>query len=51
MSRPPITPLDPDSPKGRETVARLTEVFARVRLAIAERKAAADAEQSGERAA
>jgi len=31
-------PLDPDSPRGRELAEQLTQVFAEVRLAIAERQ-------------
>lgn len=34
----PITPLDPNSPRGQETTERLSQVFAEIRLAIAERK-------------
>ncbi len=46
-----IVPLDPDSPKGRETAARLTDIFARVRLAIAERRTTVQQAPQGGRAA
>jgi hypothetical protein len=45
-----ITPLDPDSPKGREVAARASEALAAVMFSIRQRKAAAlaDAEQHRE---
>lgn len=30
-----VTPLDPDSPKGREVAERLTQVLAEIRLELA----------------
>lgn len=35
-----VTPLDPDSAKGREVARRLTTVLAEIRIAIADRRAA-----------
>lgn len=47
-----VTPLDPDSDKGREVADRLSDTLARIRVAIAGRKAAAErAQQDQERAA
>ncbi|MGW4467512.1 hypothetical protein [Micromonospora sp. NPDC004704] len=46
MATTEITPLDPTSPKGVEVAERLTEVFAQIRLRIAERKRR-EAQQSG----
>jgi hypothetical protein len=49
-----VAPLDPDSEKGREVAERLTQIFAEVRLAIAEREATAarqEPTEPGERAA
>jgi hypothetical protein len=41
-----VTPLDPDSEKGREVADRLSDTLARIRVAIEERRAAtARAEQ------
>lgn len=36
-----VTPLDPESPKGKEVAARLSQVLAEIRVRIDERKAAA----------
>lgn len=38
-----ITPLDPDSDKGREVAERLTQVLAEIRVRIEERRRAAAA--------
>lgn len=35
------SPLDPDSPKGREVAQRLTRILAEIKLEIAARKQAA----------
>lgn len=40
-----VEPLDPDTDKGREVADRLSQVLAEIRVAIDERKAAADREQ------
>lgn len=40
MIRPPITPLDPESAKGREVAARLTDILADLELAVAARQRA-----------
>lgn len=40
VTRTDITPLDPDSDKGRDVATRLSVVFADVAQAIASRKAA-----------
>jgi hypothetical protein len=45
-SAPAVTPLDPDSDKGRDVAQRLGEVFAEVREAIAGRKARAALEEA-----
>lgn len=42
--RPAETPLDPDSPKGRDVAERLTRTLALIRLEIAERKQGAQIE-------
>lgn len=39
--RPEITPLDPDSPGGRQAARELTEVLTRIGLAIEARRRAA----------
>jgi hypothetical protein len=41
-----VTPLDPDSDKGREVTERLSATLARIRVAIAARKAATTCSQS-----
>jgi hypothetical protein len=46
-----ITPLDPNSPKGREVAERLTETLADIRLAIAERERAVARQGDAERGA
>lgn len=40
-----VTPLDPDSPKGREVARRLTSVLTEIELAIAERERRAGLER------
>jgi hypothetical protein len=46
-----VTPLDPDSPRGRAAQERITQVFAEVALAIAQRKADRGRQDRPERAA
>lgn len=38
MARLQITPLDPNSDKGREVAERLTDVLAEIRVAVKERR-------------
>lgn len=45
-----VTPLDPDSPKGREVSERMSQILAEISLAIAKREAAA-AREAAERSA
>lgn len=40
-THPLVTPLDPDSPAGREAAERLSQVLAEIQLAIWRRRAAA----------
>lgn len=49
-ARPTVAPLDPDSDKGREVAARLSDVFAEVRESIAARKALAATAATSQRA-
>lgn len=46
-----ITPLDPDSPQGREVARRLSGTLAEIRLAIEERRRRAATPDTTERAA
>jgi hypothetical protein len=48
-SRPEITPLDPDSPRGRELAARLTLLFDDIEEAINRRKREAERAALAER--
>lgn len=45
MTSDRVAPLDPDSPKGKQIAAELTELLAEFRLAIAERRRRAAAER------
>jgi hypothetical protein len=40
-----VTPLDPDSPEGRETARRLTTVLTEIEQAIADRDRRAEVER------
>ena len=46
-----VTPLDPDSAKGREVARRLTGTLAEIRIAIEERRRRAAEPDTAERAA
>jgi hypothetical protein len=50
MTAVEVTPLDPDSDKGREVADRLSQVLAEIRVSIEEREAA-EARAAQEKAA